>query len=63
MPPPQRTNRAKEASGPEAAGAAGIRRASWAPVPVGSAPRTADSVSGFDESSAFMGLSFRTAEL
>jgi hypothetical protein len=28
MPPPQRTNRAKEASGPRPAGVAGIRRAS-----------------------------------
>lgn len=67
-PPPNRTNRAKEASGPglRRAGATGVtgvtgsRRTTLGPVfSAGSEPRAANAVSGFDRSSAVMGDSFR----
>lgn len=61
-PPPNRTNRAKEASGPglRRAGVTGSRRTTLGPVfSAGSESRAANAVSGFDRSSAVMGDSFR----
>ncbi|WP_371601162.1 hypothetical protein [Streptomyces sp. NBC_00564] len=72
-PPPNRTNRAKEASGPgrtgatkvcEGTGVTGSRRTPIGSVSsVGWEPRAANAVSGFDRSSAVMGDSFRAMNL